>query len=140
MSRSNRLALMLVGLTAILLATVGSTASAATPEAAQASLFTTLEAMATAAGVGAVVAFLFERFAWFQALSGDGRNAVIVGLCIGLPLIARLLVEFVPENMWDVAEPYWQTIAAGFLVWVSSQAAHKLESAANRLKARAAAP
>jgi hypothetical protein len=69
-------------------------------------LFTTLEAMATAAGVGAVIASLFERFAGFQALTSDGRNAVIIGLCIGLPLVARMLIEFVPASVWDVAEPY----------------------------------
>ena len=140
MSRSTRLALIVAGIVAILLTTMGSTASAAAPEAAQASLFTTLDAMATAAGVGAVIAFLFERFAWFQALSGEGRSAVIIGLCIGLPLIARLLIEFLPAQVWEVAEPYWQTIAAGFLVWASSQAAHKLQSTADRLRALEAVP
>jgi hypothetical protein len=140
MSRSTRLALIFAGIVAVLLATMGSTVSAATPEVAQASLFTTLEAMATAAGVGAVIAFLFERFAWFQALTGEGRNVVIIGLCVGLPLVARLLIEFVPASVWDVAEPYWQTVAAGFLVWASSQAAHKLQSTAARLKGLGSAP
>lgn len=99
-------------------------------------LVSTLTGMAVSAvGVGAVIAFLFEKFKWFQALSPNGRSGVIIGLAIGLPLIARLLTQFVPDYIWEAAEPYWQTIVAGFLVWTSSQAFHKIDTAATDIRA-----
>ena len=85
------------------------------------------ELLAQGVGVGAVLAFLFERFKWFQALSGENRWWVVFGFSLGLPLLAQLLLQFVPPDAWAVIEPYWHALAAGFLAWAASQGAHLLQ-------------
>ena len=77
-------------------------------------------------GAGAVLAFLFEHFDWFQRLVPKARWWLIFGASLGLPLIATLLLQFVPASVWLLLEPYWRALAAGFLTWAGSQVAHKL--------------
>jgi len=86
--------------------------------------------LAQGVGVGAVLAFLFERFKWFQTLTGETRWWVIFGLSLGLPMIAQLLLQFVPAEAWAIIEPYWRALAAGFLAWAASQGAHMLQKVA----------
>ena len=83
-----------------------------------------LKLMAEGVGVGAVIAFLFERFKWFQGLGSDQRWWVIFGLSLGLPLAAQILLQFVPAEAWMALAPYWHTLAAGFLTWTGTQMAH----------------
>jgi len=79
-----------------------------------------------AAGVvGGVIAFLFERFKWFQNLTGEVRFWVIFGFSVGLPLLAQVALQFVPGDVWVVLEPYWRSIALGFMGFVATQIAHK---------------
>ena len=90
-------------------------------------LVAVLTLLAQGIGVGGVLAFLFERVGWFQKLQGDAKWWTVLVISVGLPLAARLLVQFVPVDVWAAIEPYWQTLAAGFLVWLGSQVAHLLE-------------
>ena len=90
-------------------------------------LVAVLTLLAQGIGVGGVLAFLFERVRWFQNLQGDAKWWTILVISVGLPLAARLLVQFVPADVWAAIEPYWQTLAAGFLVWLGSQLMHLLE-------------
>lgn len=85
------------------------------------------ELLAQGIGVGAVLAFLFERFAWFDGLTSDTRWWVIFGFSLGLPLLARLVLQFVPPEVLAVIDPYWHALAAGFLTWAASQGAHMLQ-------------
>ena len=76
--------------------------------------------------------FLFERFKWFQNLSSDAKWWVIFGLSLGLPLLAQVLLQFVPADVWAMLEPYWRALASGFLTWAGSQAAHLANKALSR--------
>jgi len=82
--------------------------------------------LATAVAVGPVISFLFERFAFFQALSSQERFWLIFVVSLGLPMLAQVLLQSVPSTTWAVLEPYWHSLAYGFLFWSSSQVAHKL--------------
>jgi hypothetical protein len=84
-----------------------------------------LTLLAKGVGVGAVIAFLFEKLGWFQELTSQGRFWLIFALSLGLPLAAQLLLQFVPPEAWAAVEPYWQSLALGFLAWAGSQLAHK---------------
>ena len=85
-----------------------------------------------AAGVvGGVIAFLFERFAWFQNLTGETRFWVIFGFSVGLPLLAQVALQFVPADVWVVLEPYWRSVTLGFIGFVATQVAHKWVNKAN---------
>jgi len=88
------------------------------------SLVDVLTMLAQAVGVGAVLAFLFEHIGWFQEQSATAKWWLIFGLSLGLPLVAQLLVQLMPPNVWLVLEPYWRALAAGFLVWSGSQGTH----------------
>lgn len=84
-----------------------------------------LAMLASGVGVGAVLAFLFEKIPWFQRLSPSARWWVILGMSIGLPVAATVALQFVPTQTWAVIEPYWKALATGFLIWAGSQLAHK---------------
>jgi hypothetical protein len=80
--------------------------------------------LAGALGLGAILSFLFEKFAWFQRLESDERWWVICGLSVSLPVLAQLAIQFVPADVWQALEPYWQSLARGFLAFFTSQLAH----------------
>ena len=89
-------------------------------------LIEVLTMLASGAGVGVVLAFLFERVEWFQRLPTDVKWWTVLGLSLGLPILATALLQFVPPNIWAAIEPYWKALATGFLIWAGSQVAHRL--------------
>jgi len=91
------------------------------------SLPSVLAMLASGVGVGAVLAFMFEKIEWFQSLPSNARWWVILGLSIGLPVAAQAALQFVPAQIWAAIEPYWKAVATGFLIWAGSQLAHKLD-------------
>jgi len=90
------------------------------------SMFDTLALLAQGAGVGAVIAFLFEHVGWFQSLPSNVKWWGILGMSIVFPLLAQIAVQLIPPDVWAMLEPYWQALAAGFLVWAGSQGTHVL--------------
>jgi hypothetical protein len=96
-----------------------------TPPTEVPALVSVLEMLAGGIGTGAVLAFLFEKAAWFQKFSGETKSLVVLGVSIGLPLLATASLQFVPANVWTVIEPYWQALAGGFLAWAGSQVVFK---------------
>ena len=86
-----------------------------------------LSALAAGGAVlGGIISFLFERFKWFQSLSGNARFWVVGALSVGLPVGAMTLVINVPPDVWVILEPYWQAMFAGGTAWLGSQIVHKL--------------
>ena len=83
-----------------------------------------------AGAVGGIIAFLFERFQWFHNLSNNTRFWVIMGMSVGLPLLAQVALQFVPDDVWVILEPYWKSIALGFLAFIGSQVAHAFDKRA----------
>lgn len=82
--------------------------------------------LAQGVGTGAVIAFLFEKFGWFEKLSANAKYWLIFGLSVGLPVAAQAALQFIPPDIWAVLEPWWRALALGFLSWAGSQVAHKL--------------
>ena len=91
-----------------------------------------LKRIAEAGGTAFVVAFLFERISWFQNLSKEAKWWTIFLLSVFLPVIAQLLLQFVPAEVWVRLEPYWRSIATGFLTWAGTQAVHLVHKALAR--------
>ena len=83
-----------------------------------------LELLAKGVGAGFVLAFLAEKVGWFQKLPSEKKNILILALSIGLPIVAQLLLQFVPGSVWEAIQPYWNALAAGFIGWAGSQAAY----------------
>jgi hypothetical protein len=82
--------------------------------------------LAKGVGVGAILAFLFENFSWFQNISGKARWWIIFGSSVILPLLAQIGLQLVPTETWATIEPYWESVAFGFVTWAGSQVVHKL--------------
>lgn len=87
-------------------------------------LIDVLQLLAQGVGAGFVLAFLAEKVKWFQQLAPDKKNILVLALSIGLPILAQVLLQFVPASVWMAIEPYWRALAAGFVGWAGSQAAY----------------
>ena len=83
-----------------------------------------LTMLASGIGVGTTIAFLFERILWFQNLNSDVKWWTMFGLSLGLPVLARIALQFIPVDVWAAVEPYWKAVATGFLIWAGSQVVH----------------
>lgn len=88
------------------------------------SLVEVLSLLAQGVGAGFVLALLAEKSGWFQQLNAQRKGWLIFGLSMGLPLLAQLLLQFVPPNVWEILQPYWYALAAGFISWAGSQVAY----------------
>lgn len=81
--------------------------------------------VAGGAATGFVLAFLFKEFPQFQGLSSEQKRWLVFGISVGLPVVAQLVLQVVPAEVWAALEPYWRAVATGFLVWAGSQAAYR---------------
>lgn len=88
--------------------------------------------LAQVIGVGAVLKFLFDQFKWFANLPADKKRLVVLGISIGLPILATVALQFIPPDVWNAIEPYWQVIARGFLLFAGTQVVHKVDKALAR--------
>jgi len=91
-------------------------------------LIDALRLAGTTVGAGMVISFLLTRVNWFSALTGEKRFWVVFALAQGVPLVATLIVQLVPASALVVLEPYWQSLAAGFIVFIGTQAQYFLNS------------
>ena len=85
-------------------------------------LIDALQLAGTTVGAGMVISFLLTRVTWFSALTGDKRFWVVFALSQGVPLVATLIVQLVPASVLVSLEPYWQSLSAGFIVFIGAQA------------------
>jgi len=81
------------------------------------------EDIAIAAFVGALWSFLVEAIPAFQALSFAAKRWVVLGLCLGTPLLALGLSAWMCAIAIDAAAVVC-SIAAGCLAFTVSQVAH----------------
>ncbi len=88
--------------------------------------------LAKSVGIGVVLSFLFKDPGWFKDLDSQAKWWIIFGLSLGLPIVAQLLLDLVPPGIWDIINPYWTSLAWGFIVWAASQASYEAYIKPNR--------
>lgn len=81
--------------------------------------------LAAGGGAGAILSFLFEHFAFFQSLTSKAKWWLVFLTTILLPVVATAVLQFMPADVWSALQPYWASLAAGFVVWGGTQIAHK---------------
>ncbi len=91
-------------------------------------LIDALRLLGTTVGAGMVISFLLTRVEWFKALTGDKRFWIVFGLSMLIPFLATLVTQLVPAAALIALEPYWQSLAAGFIVFIGSQAQYFLQN------------
>lgn len=126
MSRSARSALILPPLSLLLILAgfaipvmAGSPLQESAPQVP--TLLETLNGLSQAVGVGVVLSFLFERISLFQNLSSEAKWWTVLGLSLALPIFAQLALQLIPIDVWAILQPYWNSLATGFVAWSSSQ-------------------
>lgn len=88
--------------------------------------------LAGGGGLGAIIAFVFERLGWFQGLSPKGKFWLVLAMCLILPIMAQSALIFIPSSVWQFLEQYWPGVLAGFVAWISSQYSHAKDKTANK--------
>ena len=89
-------------------------------------LIDALRLAGTTVGAGMVISFLLSKVTWFTLLTGEKRFWTVFALAQGIPLAATLIVQLVPASVLVSLEPYWQSLSAGFIVFIGSQAQYFL--------------
>ena len=90
-------------------------------------LIDALRMLGTTVGAGMVISFLLTRVEWFKLATGERRFWAVFGLSMAIPLAATLIIQLVPAATLVAIEPYWQTLAAGFIVFIGTQAQYFLQ-------------
>jgi MFS family permease len=139
-SRVFALRVLIVAVTLFVVATIGASIALAAAPAGPGlqgteppappqipSLVEFLQMLASGIIVGPAIAFLFERFEWFQKLSGSARFWVILALSVGLPVLGTALLQLVPADIWAQLQPYWAALATGITIWIGTQVAHRFQ-------------
>ncbi len=90
--------------------------------------------LATGAAIGAVLAFLLERVAWFQNLPPQAKVWLSLGICAVLPFAGWFGGMALGYASWPVglaawAEGVFHELEVGFLAWAGSQGWHLVEKA-----------
>lgn len=80
-----------------------------------------------AGATGGIIAFLFERMKWFDKMSSNAKWWVTFGLMVGLPVLAQAAITYVPTHVWAALQPFWNSLALGFVTWLGSQLTHKAD-------------
>ncbi len=119
--------LFLIGV-ALMCVTAPVSAQGATEPPTVPTLVDALRLLGTTVGAGMVISFLLTRVDWFKALTGDKRFQIVFGLSMLIPFAATLVTQLVPATVLIALEPYWQSLAAGFIVFIGSQAQYWLQN------------
>jgi hypothetical protein len=90
------------------------------------SLVEFLKLLTTTLGIGAVVSFVLANLAKFQNISSAAKFWIVFAISMGLPLLAALILNNVTAETLAALEPYWNALAAGFAVFIGSQAFYAL--------------
>lgn len=70
-----------------------------------------------AGGAAPTIALLFGKWKWFNALTDNAlKHTMIIGAVIGVPLLAKVLLDLVPATAWAVIQPYWSVAVGALLI------------------------
>lgn len=82
----------------------------------------------TVAVFGIGLSYLVELWPAFETLSERVKRYVIMGICVGVPVLALLLAAVTCDVVLD-GEAVWQAVMAGGIAFGASQFAHSRELA-----------
>ena len=79
--------------------------------------------LGTPAFIGFVLSWLAANWQWFNSnkLSSQGRTLVMFLLALGLGIVSKLLVQYVPEGAYSVLQPYYDVFLSTVMIIFGSQ-------------------
>ncbi len=81
-----------------------------------------------AGGAAPAISLLLSKQKWFNAIANPQAKVwIVMSGVVGLPLLAKALVDFVPATVWGTVQPWWAVAVAAFEIgWPLSQVTHLL--------------
>jgi len=67
-------------------------------------------------GGGVAVALWIEKQKWFNKVDSSYKPIVVMAFIAGVALVPQLMLNFIPENVWEVIGPYFATVVAALLI------------------------
>lgn len=77
---------------------------------------------------GAVVSatWLLNQLAWFKAREASAQSWILLGAAVGLALIAKAVLVFVPAETLAEIQPWFETVASIVAVFLTSRGVNAL--------------
>lgn len=76
--------------------------------------------------LGALVSMALARWSWYNVQPHEIKTVLPILIAALLSIGARLLLVYVPVQVWEVLEPYWFIIAGTVMTWLGSQGWYQL--------------
>jgi len=83
-----------------------------------------LEQLAGPAGwvsIGVLASMLLARWPWYNQQSSELKRAIPIVISATVSVAARLLVTYVPVEVFEILAPYWLIVAGAVMTWLGSQ-------------------
>lgn len=90
--------------------------------------------IAAGGGAAVIVSFLAERWDWFQSQEPSRKSLYMLIANAVLAILAKLLVDVLPDTFIQSITPYVAILAAIISSWASSQGFHLLQRNAAKVK------
>lgn len=88
--------------------------------------------LASPAVAALVVSVGIERLAWFQSLTKSQKEAIVIGIFVGLPFASQALaagLAVLPADVVATINGVYVTALSGLVAWSLSQFVHKWDKA-----------
>jgi len=85
--------------------------------------------VASSGGAAVLLAFVLERIPAFQALAGEVKSWLTLGLTIVLALGAYAILTYVPAGILAALAPWFAVVGAVVTTWLAAQGAHAVDPA-----------
>lgn len=82
--------------------------------------------------LGVLVSMLLAKWAWYNALRSDLKQALFVGAVAVLSIGAHALITYIPVEFWQASAPIWQIVAGVVMTWIGGNAWYALGVKPNR--------
>lgn len=71
--------------------------------------------VARGAAGGVILSVLGTKSEWYKALPSNAKLAIMIGISVILPILARVALDLVPISFWEAIQPYWRVAVDGLL-------------------------
>lgn len=85
--------------------------------------------LGTVGAIGAVISWVSENWAFFQAQAAQGKMLILLIISTVMGLISMFAVEYIPAGVIAEAEPYYRIFVSSISIVLSSQVYHRVAHA-----------
>lgn len=90
--------------------------------------------IAMGGGASAIVSWLCERWTWYQVQPADRKSLYMLLATAALAILAKVLVDYLPAEVIQVATPYIAILVSIVSVWATGQGFHLLQRKSTKIE------